>query len=121
MSFRVLCGLAAIVASPNLGAADPLNLGAYLESVSGVEISFDGEISFDERHKIFRLKDSEGNWFRANIDAGADIRRGIEQACAEPPIFSSSDVPCTMQGVGTVFIDGSAISVSVEEVTSSSW
>ncbi|MDA9980194.1 hypothetical protein N9E38_01995 [Yoonia sp.] len=107
--------LALVASSGSIATAQEMPLGDYLASMDRAEITFSGQIQYDDRQDEFTFYDEDLGLFSVTVDAGREVRERIEEECSKGPFFSRTN-SCTISGRGTVEIRGAEIAISVETV-----
>ena len=77
------------------------------------EITFSGHIRYSDG---FRFYNKEKTSFEAFIDAGRNIREQIQTECENSDWLITISDFCSISGSGTIEIEGSQISISIENV-----
>ena len=107
--------LAFVASSGSVAAAQEISLGDYLASLDRAEITFSGQIQYDDRQDSFTFNDEDLGLFNVTVDAGREVRERIEEECRKGPFFSRTN-SCKISGSGTVEIRGAEIAISLETV-----
>ena len=107
--------LALAVSSGSVATAQEMPLGDYLASIDRAEITFSGQIQYNERQDSFTFYHQDLGLFSVTIDAGREVRERLEEECRTGPMFSRTNA-CTITGSGTIEIKGADIALSLSTV-----
>ena len=107
--------LAFVMSSGSLATAQEMPLADYLASMDRAEITFSGQIQYNERQDSFTFYDEDLGLFQVAVDAGREVREQIEEECRRGPMFSRTNA-CTISGGGTIEIRGADIGLSIATV-----
>jgi len=95
--------------------AQEMPLGDYLASIDRAEITFSGQIQYNDRQDSFTFYDEDLGLFSVTVDAGREVRERIEEECRRGSMFSRTNA-CRVTGSGTIEIRGADIALSISTV-----